>query len=350
MTRSKTCRQPSAVQPLTVFKTKYMPILANTSYPGPPFYEWNGHMQTILPALLRLPKQTSYERERLELNDGDFVDLDWLEAKSRSLVILSHGLEGNSQRYYMQSMAKFFHRAGWDVLAWNCRSCSGEMNRKLRLYYHGEIDDFSQVIKHALHKKDYEQIVLIGFSMGGSILMKYLGVYGKEAPPSILCGIAFSSPCDLEGGVIELEKPQNAFFKKRFFNSISAKIRIKAELFPDKVSTKYLDQVQYWKDFDRFYSAPINGFSSPEAFYYDASAKNFMSGTKTPVLLVNAANDPILSPNCYPFELCKKHNYINLEVPPNGGHVGFNWRRFPYTWMEHRAMDFLSEVKKLGSQ
>lgn len=323
-----------------------MPILANTSYPGPPFYEWNGIMQTVLPALIRRPIQTPYERERLELDDGDFVDLDWLDAKSRSLVILSHGLEGNSQRFYMQRMARFFHRAGWDALAWNCRSCSGEMNRKLRLYYHGEIGDFSQVIQHALQTKDYKQIALIGFSMGGSILMKYLGVNRKEAPEPISCGIAFSAPCDLEGGVLKLERPENALFKRRFLKSLSAKIKIKSAQFPDKISAQYLDQIKVWKDFDRFYSAPINGFSTPEAFYYDASAKNFMSGAQRPVLLANAANDPILSRNCYPYELCEKHPYLTLEVPPKGGHVGFNWRRSSYTWMEYRAMDFLNKARK----
>lgn len=317
-----------------------MPVLANSSYPGPPFYEWNGHLQTVLPSIFFRSAPAPYERERLELSDGDFVDLDWLDRGSRSLVVLSHGLEGNSYRPYIQRAAKFFARAGWDVLAWNCRSCSGEMNRRLRLYYHGEIGDFTEVIEHALRTKDYERVALVGYSMGGSILMKYLGVRGREIPEAIRCGVAFSTPCDLESSIATLQKPENAFFKKRFLKSLREKIRIKAEQFPDRVSFEYFDRIEFWKDFDRFYSVPINGFSSPPEFYYDASVKNFMGGIKTPVLLVNAVNDPILGPECYPFELCEKHPYVSLEAPPNGGHVGFNWRRRPGTWMEHRAMDF----------
>ncbi len=321
-----------------------MPLIAQSSYRKAPLWQWNGHLQTIMPALTRGKIRAPWERERLELSDGDFVDLDWLAAGvSRRLVLLSHGLEGNSQRSYIQGMARFFHLQGWDALAWNCRSCSGEMNRKLRLYHHGEIEDLGEVVRHALRTKDYEQIVLIGFSMGGSMLLKYLGVHGRHLPPAVRKGIAFSAPCDLEASIRALEQPGNKFYCNRFYKRLRAKIERKAQQFPQAIDLSKFEQVRCWRDFDQFFSVPINGFASVEEFYYQASCVHFMEGIRIPALLVNAQNDPILAPECSPRGLCERHPYIFLEMPRQGGHVGFTVHRHPYSWMEYRAETFVAE-------
>ncbi|MCB0578224.1 MAG: alpha/beta fold hydrolase [Phaeodactylibacter sp.] len=316
-----------------------MPLIERSSYTRPPFYQFNGHLQTVLPAILR-KVEAPYERERITLPDGDFLDLDWIDNGSRRLAILTHGLEGNSDRHYMKGMASIFSERGWDVLAWNCRSCSGEMNRRLRMYNHGDIEDIGAVIRHALATKDYEQVVLIGFSMGGSILMKYLGVHGKDAPKPIRCGVAFSAPCDLRASVDALELPGNAFYKRRFFTSLRAKIETKAEQFPDAVDLSKFEEIREWRDFDNFFSAPINGYEDAEDFYRQASARNFMAGTDRPVLLVNAVNDPILPPECSPVSLCEQHDKIFLEMPQKGGHVGFTLPRAGYAWSEYRAVEW----------
>ena len=121
-----------------------MPVIPHSSYPGPPAYLRNGHLQTVVPSVFRKVKGVDYERERLELPDGDFLDLDWLDSRSKRLLIVTHGLEGDSHRHYVKGTAKLFSAAGWDVLAWNCRSCSGEMNRAFRLYNHGEMATLPQ--------------------------------------------------------------------------------------------------------------------------------------------------------------------------------------------------------------
>ena len=254
-----------------------MPLIKESTYKRAPRYQFNGHLQTVLP-------------------DGDFVDLDWVDNRSRNLVLLSHGLEGNSERHYMMGMANRFSEEGWDVLAWNCRSCSGEMNRKFRLYNHGEIGDIGEVIGHALQTKDYEKVLLVGFSMGGSILMKYLGVHGNKAAD-----------------------------------------------FPGRLDISKLDEVGHWRDFDEHYSAPLGGYEDAADFYRQASAKNFMGGTDRPILLVNAGNDPILPPACSPAELCKDHPKLFLERPESGGHVGFTLPGKPYAWSEYRAIQFLQD-------
>lgn len=321
-----------------------MPLIESSTYLQSPAYLWNGHVETIVPAMARRV-WVPYERERLELPDGDFVDLDWLDRGKRRLLVLTHGLEGNSRRNYVQATARFFAQEGWDVLAWNCRSCSGEMNRLPRLYHHGEIEDFGQVIQHALRTKDYEQIVLIGFSMGGSITLKYLGVQGKTLPDPVKTGIAFSTPCDIESSIRTLELPVNRFYKNRFYRKLRKKIEIKAAQFPELVDAGLLNQVKTWRDFDTFFSAPLNGFDSPEAFYQQASCVNFMEGICVPALLANAQNDPILSPECSPLDLCRRHSSVYLEMPPRGGHVGFTLHRRGYSWMEQRAWQFIQHGK-----
>lgn len=320
-----------------------MPIIHKSSYPKPPFYLSNGHVQTIMPSLTRKVEGVHYERERFDLSDGDFVDLDWVTNNSKNLLLLTHGLEGSSERYYMKGMAKWFSDRNWDVLAWNCRSCSGEMNRSLRLYNHGEIGDIGEVIEHAIQVKNYEKIVLVGFSMGGSISMKYLGVHGKNLPAPVKAGIAFSSPVDLVSSIKVLEHFDNKMYKKYFLKNLGPKMKIKAEQHPDILDFSNFKKVKVWRDFDDYFSVPINGYDNAEAFYYQASAKNFMANIQVPALLVNAQNDPILTPECSPVELFENHPYLYLETPRYGGHVGFSVKGKDYAWSEYRAWEFVME-------
>ncbi len=321
-----------------------MALIASSTYRRPPFYQFNGHLQTILPALTRRI-EAPYERERIDLPDGDFLDLDWIDRSARRLIILTHGLEGNAQRHYIKGMARQFAALGWDILAWNCRSCGGEMNRAQRMYHHGDTDDIAAVIRHALRTKDYASIALIGFSMGGSISMKYLGLQGAAAPDPIRRCIAYSTPCDLQASIRTLEQPGNRFYKNRFLTSLREKMRLKAEAFPGVIDFGNFEKIEVWRDFDLYFTAPLNGFDSPEAFYEFASAKNFMAGIRVPTLLVNAENDPILDEDCTPRELCRNHPYIYLETPLRGGHVGFALPGKTYTWSEKRAVEFVGDCR-----
>lgn len=319
-----------------------MPLLRST-YPGPPAYQYNGHLQTIMPSLTRTVPGVCYERERLTLTDGDFVDLDWLDQKSSQLVILTHGLEGDSSRPYMRGMARLFAQTNYDVLAWNCRSCSGEMNRAFRLYNHGEIGDLGEVIGHALRTKAYEKVILIGFSMGGNITLKYLGVHAKALPDVISRGVAISSPVDLGASALLLDQPGNRFYRNRFRKKLTVKITQKAARFPGRLDMSKLRQVKQWRDFDEFFSAPVNNYRDAGDFYEQASAINFMADIAIPTLLLNAQNDPLLSPECSPGALAESHPALFLETPRAGGHVGFALPRDPHTYAERRALSFVKE-------
>ncbi len=323
-----------------------MPLIPQSSYPGPPFLQRGGHLQSMIPGLFRRVKGVEYQRERIETPDGDFLDLDWLLKPERSqrLVIVSHGLESNSQAQYCLGTAKIFAQHGWDALAWNCRSCSGEMNRKFRMYHHGDTEDISTVVNHALAVGGYESIALVGYSMGGNITLKYVGTGGKNLPPQVRAAVAFSAPCDIRAGSDVLDRWDNWIYKARFLSFLKKKIHEKDRLFPGRLDVSKLKQVRRWYDFDEYFSAPICGFVSADEFHQQASAKNFVAGTRIPTLLVSALNDPILTPECFPVEIAREHPFLHLELSLGGGHCGFQARGGgEFSWAEQRALEFVEE-------
>ena len=301
-----------------------------------------GHYQTIVPHTFG-GFVLDYHRERIETPDGDFLDLDWLsEEGCRQLVILSHGLEGDSTRPYIVSAARHFARHGWDALAWNCRSCSGEMNRTAKLYSHGQSEDLATVVDHALATGRYDRVVLVGYSMGGNLTLKYLGVAGHDRPPQVTHGVAFSAPCFIQHSVDSLERRDNWIYKRKFFRSLAAKVRAKEAQFPGIVDLDQLRHVRVWRDFDRAFSAVIGGYDDLDAYYDYLSSGNFVAGTTAPVLIVNAKNDPIIPAACTPTDLARKHPLITVEQPRGGGHVGFSLRGKDYNRMDERALAFVS--------
>ncbi|MEL7120417.1 MAG: alpha/beta fold hydrolase [Bacteroidota bacterium] len=320
-----------------------MPYLDHPSNFKVPFYQLNGHLQTIFPSLFREVK-VSYKRERIELSDGDFLDLDWINNGSKKLLVQTHGLEGNSDRIYIRGMGEYFSQREWDVLAWNCRSCSGEMNRTFKLYHHGDTHDITEVIDYVNQTRKYEEIVLIGFSMGGSINTKYLGVKGETVPSNIKASVSFSTPCDLKASSETLDRRSNFIYKNKFLKRLKLKITHKANQFPGNLDLELFDRIKKWRDFDEFFSAPLSGYANADEFYHYSSAKNYLHSIKIPTLLINAANDPILTPACHPIEEARKHPYVYVEVPKIGGHVGFAWKGKPYSWAEWRAYDFLENL------
>jgi predicted alpha/beta-fold hydrolase len=320
-----------------------MPIIQKSSYDAHPFYIKNGHFETIVPSLFGSVKGVNYTRERITTEDDDFLDLDWLIANNDRLIVISHGLEGSSERYYVQSMAKYFFSKGWDVLAWNYRSCSGEMNRALRLYHHGVTDDYNEVIQHAIKTSKYERIALAGFSMGGSTTLKYLGEQGENIDPRIFAAAVFSVPCNLWDSAVQLTKRENRFYTRRFLKKMINKIKEKAELHPDKINIEGIDSITSFDEFDRRFTAPLHGFRDAQDFYLRSTSDQFYSSIQVPALIVNAKNDPMLGDKCYPYGIAENHKYLHLETPDFGGHVGFSLKGKEHSWMDERAFAFISE-------
>lgn len=312
-------------------------------YTPPPCFG-NGHVQTIFPTLFRQVDGVTYKRERIQTPDQDFLDIDWSVRGNPRLAIISHGLEGCTDRAYIKGMVKALNRQGWDVLAWNYRSCSGKPNKKLRSYHNGVTDDLACVIRHAGQKRSYRRIALIGFSLGGNLTLLYLG--REKTDPRICASIVFSVPCDLAASAQTLASPVNKIYMKRFLRELRQKIRAKMKYWPGRITDNGYHKIQSFKDFDDAYTAPIHGFKDAEDYWEKCSSKPYIPDIKVPTLIVNAKNDPFLHPLCYPFDEADNNPLVTLEVPSSGGHVGFvSFNAQGIYWSERRAVAFLNEHK-----
>lgn len=318
-----------------------MPIISNISYRAP-FWQWNGHVQSIYPSMFRKIHFQYDHRERLELADGDFVDLDWHQQNTinKKLVIITHGLEGDSGRHYVTGMAKKFASQGWDALGWNCRSCSGEPNRLLRFYHHGDANDLRAVIQHAIHKYDYENIVLVGFSMGGSLSLRSVGEFPDQVPAAVKKVIGISVPCDLYASVQALSQSGNSIYVNRFLKKLGKKIKEKSIRYPDQISYEGYEQIRDFIEFDNRYTAPLHGYKDAIDFYTRASVKPLLTRIKIPVLLIQALNDPFLSRDCMGCEAADSNPSILLETTAAGGHCGFMLPGTYESYPERRAIVF----------
>ena len=276
-----------------------------------------------------------FHRERLELPDGDFLDLDWLESGRERLAILCSGLEGNSRDPGMLRLAGSFQSTGWDVLAWNYRGCSGELNRLRRSYHSGATEDLAAVVAHAGQRP----IALVGCSIGGNLVLKYLG----ESPPpaTVLAAATVSAPVDLAATARALDgRPGNRIYLRRLIASLCAKVRTKSAAMPELLSTEGLDRLHGFEHFDERYTAPTHGFLSAEDYWRKCSARQFLGGIRVPTLLVSAKDDPFLTPESFPFPEAASNPSLTLEIPDSGGHLGFlDNRGF---WLGRRLPGYLS--------
>jgi predicted alpha/beta-fold hydrolase len=314
-----------------------MPVIRSQF--NPPWLLSNAHVQTVLPAISRRPRVV-YQRERLELPDGDFLDLDWLPAASERLAILSHGLEGSSRDAAIHGMASSLHRSGWNVLAWNYRGCGGELNRLPRLYHSGETGDLAVVVEHAARR--FSRLALIGFSLGGNLVLKYLG----EAPPheAVACAAALSAPVDLAATARALDQRRlNRMYLRRLIASLVCKVKAKAKHFPERIDASKTRGILGFEDFDGRFTAPVHGFRDAIDYWTKCSSRQFLSAITVPTLVLSARDDPFLTFDCFPFAEAEASTRLFLEAPETGGHLGFFSSLIcDQTWAERRVVEFLA--------
>ncbi|MGB6067105.1 MAG: alpha/beta fold hydrolase [Desulfomonilaceae bacterium] len=319
-----------------------MPVINPSSY-SPPMLCSNRHFQTIMPSLLRKVAGVNYRRERITTPDDDFLDLDWSTRGTDRLAIVLHGMEGDSSRSYVQGMVKAVNHAGWDAVALNFRGCSGECNRKRRFYHSGDTQDLHTVISHIIAGNRYSNLALIGFSLGGNVILKYLGERGTCLHPFIRRAVAFSVPCDLTGCEENITKAAGGIYLKRFLRLLHKKIKMKQRIMPDLVNDNGYSKIRTLKEFDDRYTAPLHGFKDALDYYEKSSSKQFIPGISIPTLLVNSADDPFLAEDSYPVQEARESEFFFLELPKFGGHVGFiAFERSGQYWSESRAIAFLN--------
>ncbi|WP_461208715.1 hydrolase [Desulfocurvus sp. DL9XJH121] len=322
-----------------------MPVIHESAYQPKALHLRSGHLQTLTPVLLRPRPEVDFQRTRLELDDGDFLDLDWSPAPGEGgrLALVIHGLEGHSRRKYVRGMVRALNAAGWDCVAMNHRGCSGEMNRLPRFYHSGETDDVHAALTHALDRGGYERAALVGFSMGANQILKYLGEDPGRLPKELAAAVSVSAPCALDACCRVLETGFAQVYQAYLLRSLKAKVRAKHALFPDSLSLAGLAGMRTFRQFDDTYTAPLAGYADASDYYARCSSLQFLDSIRTPVLVLNAKDDPFLAPECYPREQALASAWIYLETPESGGHVGFalNGASGPY-WDERRAVEFLA--------
>ena len=311
---------------------------------NPPFIFKYGHVSTVYYGLFRTITGLEQKRERLELADGDFMDLDWSFATGSTdkVVILLHGLEGHGQRPYITGSAKHFNEGGYDCCAVNFRGCSGEPNRLYRSYHSGATEDLEAVVTHILRAKDYRELYIKGFSLGGNMVLKYAGE-GREIPTALKGITAVSAPVDLYSSLRALMGWRNLPYAIRFRKHLVAKLKAKQPLFPDLLPDRDIERIKTLKDFDDIYTSRAHGFKDALDYYSRCSSKQFLDGVRIKTLIINARNDSFLGPECYPQEEARNNECIFLEMPNFGGHVGFyDAGNIAYT--EKRALKFFNEI------
>lgn len=321
-----------------------MPLVA-TDYAGGPLW-CDGHVQTILPTLWPRVLPRWHVVERLVLPDGDFVTVKRLTSGHARVAVVCHGLEGSADADYVRGVAGELAAAGWDVVGWNFRGCGGEENQMMRAYHSGETEDLRVVAARVA--RGYRSLALIGFSLGGNVVLKAAAEGGL---PDSLAGVAaVSAPVDLASSARRLDEVRgNRIYQKRFLKTLIAKTLEKSQRFPELgvrlAGADGVAAVRTIREFDERITAPIHGFAGADDYYARASAAPLLGRLTVPALLLNARNDPLLEAASFPEATAGASEWLHLEATAYGGHVGFlDLRRGRRPWHERRVVEFLNGV------
>ena len=307
-----------------------------------------GHAQTIFAPLMRAWPRPLTDRERWELPDGDFVDVDRLRGDSSSrapALLVLHGLEGSARSSYIRGMLAQARRRGLRGYALNFRSCSDEPNRLLRSYHSGETGDLDEAVRRLLPELGGAPLGIAGFSLGGNVLVKWLGEQGDRLPAQVRAAVAVSVPFDLAlcAANLDGEGAMRKIYRTRFLRTLKRKALSKARVFAGKLDQARVRRAATLGEFDEAVTAPVHGFAGAADYWARCSSGPFLPRVRVPLLLLSAIDDPIVPASCLPRNATAENPAVTLEVSAHGGHVGFvagpPWR--PRFWAEERAASFL---------
>jgi predicted alpha/beta-fold hydrolase len=314
----------------------------------------HAHLQTLWPTLCRSRiKHAPLSRERIELSDGDFIDIDWTAGEANSpIVVLLHGLEGSADSPYLGGMLRAIEAQGWRGALLYFRGCSGEINRLPHSYHAGNTLDIAFFTQMLRTREPNTPLAAIGFSLGGNVLLKWLGETGAENP--LVAAVAISVPFDLEKCVQRLNSGFSRIYQAHLLRHLQRKIHYKLGAYPDCLALLkevQVKEVRSLRAFDQHITAKLNHFSGAEEYYAQSSSRAYLRTITVPTLLLQAEDDPFLYKEVLPasHELGEQ---VQLEVSEKGGHLGFitgslPWR--PQYWLEERVPLFLRGYWKVCS-
>ncbi len=316
-----------------------------------PWWAKSPHVQTILPVFTKVPKP-ELMRERLELDDGDFIDLDWLAKpkKGQPLVVLIHGLEGSAESHYIRRMLYTCQQQGLAALVHHHRSCSGENNRLARSYHSGDIGDLSANLSRLKQNYPDSPLFAVGYSLGGNVLAKYQGEMGENS--LVARAVVVSAPLALGACAKRLESGFSKIYQRHLIKQLQQKTRDKlanqsqAKHMP--VDEASLAKLNTFYQFDDQVTAPLHGFTNVQDYYSRASGLQFLNAIARPTLIIHAADDPFMTHDVIP-SANHLSSHIEYELHHKGGHVGFIEGGSPFKpkyYLERRAIDFLTQTEQ----
>lgn len=315
---------------------------------SPPWWLAGAHPQTLAGKFLRAAPTGMLIRERIETPDGDFLDIDWMPETDPTapLVLLLHGLEGHTRKGYMVQTSLALAARGMRAVGLNFRGCSGETNRAPRFYHSGETQDLEFVIGLLRERFPTRPLMAIGFSLGGNVLLKFLGEQGAKNATPLSAAVAISVPYDLSAGATALERGGMAsVYSGYFLRSLLSKVRAKQEVLATILDLNAVLASATIRQFDVTATAKLNGFDGAEDYYRKSSSNRFVESVRVPTLLIHSRDDPFLPPAALPLSAIGANPLLTLVLTDRGGHVGFleggpPWN--PRFWVEEQCASFLS--------
>lgn len=311
---------------------------------APAWWLPSGHMQTLWPAIFRLLPRPRTSRERVELDDGDFIDIDWVPGQGGRTALILHGLEGSSGSHYARGMLAELHRRGWHAGVMHFRGCSGHLNRLPRNYHSGDTADLDFVVEQLRRRRPGAPMVLMGYSLGGNVLLKWLSERGDAAP--VAAAVAVSVPFQLETVTRRLASWPSRLYQWRLLSALRRKMHGKLRSRPMPVGADDVSTGRDFFSFDDRITAPLHGFADAAAYYRASSCGQYLNRIRRPTLIIHALDDPFMTPDVVPSEDALSAQ-VRLEISPRGGHVGFisgGTPLRPRYWLEERIPRFLEEV------
>lgn len=313
----------------------------------PAWWLSNRHLQTLWPVFCRRRIQhLSIKPQRVELSDGDFIDLCWVGEGAGPIVLILHGLEGSMESHYAKGMLHAIQQQGWRGVFMHFRGCSGEPNRLPRSYHSGETTDVAAVVNKIRESEPDTQLAAIGFSLGGNVLLKWLGETGKDNP--LDAAIAVSVPFELQKSVQYMMQGFSKIYHQHLLKSLCKRVFAKFSLQTSHVKLPERESIKTIYDFDDKITGPLHGFSDAADYYTRSSSRQYLSAIQVPTLLIQAQDDPFMPKDVIP-QPQELSSFVQLELSASGGHVGFVAGKFPWRpeyWLEMRAPEFLHEHLK----
>lgn len=302
----------------------------------PPWWLRNPHLQTLWPFLFRRPRRLPHRKQRLELDDGDFLDLAWHGPEDGPLVLMLHGLEGSVRSHYARGLLSSLGCAGYRVCLMHFRGCSDEPNRLDRGYHSGETGDLSRVMEH-LQRSAGAVHGVIGISLGGNVLLKWLAEQGTDAP--VRSAMAVSVPFRLADAARRMDRGLSRLYQRHLVRHLQASYLRKYASRPSPL-TVAIDRLDNFWRFDDQVTAPLHGFAGVDDYYRRSSSRQYLHAIRIPTLIVHASDDPFMFPDTPP-EPAELSASCRLLLSTHGGHVGFVGGRWPWRpdyWLDRQAL------------